>query len=41
MGGQTIDKFDSADADRSKALTPAEYATTAPKAKAKPACACG
>ena len=38
---KTIDKFEGADADRSKALTPAEYATTAPKVKAKPACACG
>ncbi|HEV2044241.1 MAG TPA: EF-hand domain-containing protein [Sphingomicrobium sp.] len=38
---KTIDKFDGADADRSKALTPAEYATTAPKVKPKPACACG
>lgn len=38
---KTIDKFDDADADKSKALTPAEYATTAPKRKAKPACACG
>ena len=39
---KTIDKFDEADKDKSKALTPAEYATTAPKPKAKkPACACG
>jgi hypothetical protein len=39
---KTIDKFDEADADRSKALSPAEYATTAPKPKAKKAaCACG
>lgn len=39
---KTIDKFNDADADKSKALTAAEYATTAPKPKAKkPACACG
>ena len=38
---KTIDKFGDADADRNKALSPAEYATTAPKRKAKPACACG
>lgn len=38
---KTIDKFETADADKSKALTPAEYATTAPKRKPKPACACG
>lgn len=38
---RTIDKFDEADADDSKVLTPAEYATTAPKRKAKPACSCG
>ena len=37
---RTIDKFEGADADDSKALTPAEYATTAPKPKKKPACAC-
>ena len=37
---KTIDKFKDADADKSSALTPAEYATTAPKPKAKPACAC-
>ena len=37
---KTIDKFKDADADESSALTPAEYATTAPKPKAKPACAC-
>ena len=38
---RTIDKFEGADADRSKALTPAEYATTAPKPrKKKPSCAC-
>ena len=37
---KTIDKFGDADADGNKALTPAEYATTAPKRKAKPACSC-
>jgi len=39
---KTIDKFESADGDRNAALTPAEYAATAPKPKPrKPACACG
>ena len=38
---KTIDKFAAADSDKNKALTPAEYATTAPKVKPKPACACG
>ena len=39
---RTIDKFAEADGDKSKTLTPAEYATTAPKPKPKkPACACG
>ena len=38
---KTIDKFKEADSDKSKALTAAEYATTAPKVKPKPACACG
>ncbi|MEO5578826.1 MAG: histidine kinase [Sphingomicrobium sp.] len=38
---KTIDKFNEADVDKSKALTAAEYAATAPKPKAKPACACG
>ena len=38
---KTIDKFEDADADRNKALTAAEFATTAPKRKAKPACSCG
>ena len=38
---RTIDKFQGADADDNKALTPAEYATTAPKPrKKKPNCAC-
>ena len=39
---RTIDKFEGADVDNSEALTPAEYATTAPKPRPKkPACACG
>ena len=39
---KTIDKFEGADRDRNAALSPAEYAATAPKPKAKkPACACG
>ena len=39
---RTIDKFEGADADDNAALTPAEYATTAPKPRSKkPACACG
>ena len=38
---RTIGKFEDADADKSKWLTPAEYATTAPKRKPKPACSCG
>lgn len=38
---KTIDKFGEADADKNRILTPVEYATTAPKPKAKPACACG
>jgi hypothetical protein len=38
---KTIDKFKTADADRSAALTRAEYATTAPKPKTKkPVCDC-
>lgn len=38
---RTIDKFETADGDSSKALTPAEYATTAPKPRPKkPACSC-
>ena len=37
---RTIDKFEGADVDKSKWLTPAEYATTAPKRKAKPVCSC-
>ncbi len=39
---KTIDKFNEADGDKSKALTATEYATTAPKPKApKAACSCG
>ncbi len=38
---KTIDKFEDADADKSKWLTAAEYAATAPKVKVKPACGCG
>ena len=38
---KTIDKFGDADADKSRSLTAAEYATTAPKPKIKPACSCG
>ena len=38
---RTIDKFEGADADKNQALTPAEYATTAPKPRPKKAgCAC-
>ena len=37
---RTIDKFAEADGDKSKWLTPAEYAATAPKRKPKPACGC-
>jgi hypothetical protein len=37
---RTIDKFEEADKDKSKALTAAEYATTAPKPRKKPACSC-
>ena len=38
---KTIDKFETADADNDKALSAAEYATTAPKPKRKkPACSC-
>jgi len=38
---KTIDKFEDADGDKNKVLTPVEFATTAPKRKAKPACSCG
>ena len=37
---KTIDKFEDANSDRDAALTPAEYATTAPKPRQKPACRC-
>lgn len=38
---RTIDKFEGADSDKNKWLTPAEYATTAPKpARQKPKCGC-
>ena len=37
---RTIDKFKAADGDGNAALTRAEYASTAPKPKAKPACGC-
>ena len=38
---RTIDKFEGADGDQNKILTPAEYATTAPKPRPKkPACSC-
>lgn len=37
---KTIGKFETADADHSKSLSRAEYATTAPKRKKKPACGC-
>jgi hypothetical protein len=39
---RTIDKFEGADGDKNAALTPAEYAATAPKPRPKKAtCACG
>ena len=37
---KTIDKFEDADGDKSKWLTPAEYASTAPKRRPKPPCSC-
>jgi hypothetical protein len=37
---RTIDKFEGADADNSHWLSAAEYATTAPKPRKKPACSC-
>ncbi|MGI8705162.1 MAG: histidine kinase [Sphingomicrobium sp.] len=37
---RTIDKFHGADKDRSKILTRAEYATTAPKPRKKKSCSC-
>ncbi|WP_126172765.1 hypothetical protein [Altericroceibacterium xinjiangense] len=36
----TVDRFEGADGDRDGELTPAEFATTAPKRKAKPRCQC-
>ncbi len=36
----TATKFDGADANRDRKLTQAEFATTAPKPKKKPACRC-
>ena len=36
----TADKFDGADANRDRELTQAEFATTAPKRRAKPRCNC-
>mgnify|MGYP000017554489 CR=1 FL=1 len=36
----TVDKFEGADADGDRTLTQAEFATTAPKRKKKPRCAC-
>ena len=36
----TADRFDKADKNRNRELTPQEFSTTAPKAKAKPACRC-
>ena len=41
MGGVTVEKFGTADADRSGFLTPAEFAATAPTpAKRKATCSC-
>jgi hypothetical protein len=37
----TIDKFEGADKDRSRFLTPAEYATTAPPPPKHKTCSCG
>lgn len=37
---KTIGKFEGADGDGNKVLTPAEYATTAPRPRKKPACGC-
>ena len=36
----TAKRFDGADKDRSGTLTPGEFATTAPKPRAKPRCRC-
>ncbi len=37
---KTIDKFETANNERDTWLTPTEFATTAPKPRQKPACAC-
>src|SRR5688500_3336527 len=37
---KTIDKYEGANADKDGWLTPAEYASTAPKRKPKPVCSC-
>ena len=37
---KTIEKYDGADRDRSKTLTPAEFATTAPKPVKRKSCSC-
>lgn len=37
---KTIDKFNGADRDRSRTLTPSEYATTAPKPAKRKSCSC-
>ena len=37
---RTIDKYEGANDDKNGWLTPAEYASTAPKRKAKPKCGC-
>ncbi len=36
----TAERFDGADADRNRELTPAEFATTAPKPRSTPRCDC-
>ena len=37
---KTIDKFNGADRDRSRTLTPGEFATTAPKPAKRKSCSC-
>ncbi len=37
---KTIDKYEGANEDKNGWLTPTEYASTAPKRKAKPVCSC-
>ena len=37
---RTVDRFEGADADRNRELTAAEFATTAPKRRARPRCRC-